>query len=70
MKPVLKPPRTTRLKLKYDELLSKLAFAVNLRCYIKRKRTKAEASAERKGKLDASATNARRKQKEAEIGRD
>ena len=26
-------PGTMRLKLKYDELLSKLAFKYNLRCY-------------------------------------
>jgi len=32
-KPVLKAPRTKRLKLKYDKLLSSFAFNFNLRLY-------------------------------------
>ena len=35
MKPELKPPEIKRLKLKYDELLSTLAFNFNLRRYTK-----------------------------------
>ena len=35
IKPKLKPPRTKRLKLDYDELLSNFAFKFNLRRYIK-----------------------------------
>ena len=35
VKPKLKPPGTKRLKLKYDEPLSKFAFKFNLRRYIK-----------------------------------
>jgi hypothetical protein len=34
MKPTLKVPGTKRLKLKYDEPLSKFAFTFNLRRYI------------------------------------
>jgi len=33
IKPMLKPPGTKRLKLKYDELLSNVAFKFNLRRY-------------------------------------
>ena len=33
MKHMLKPPKTKRLKLKYDELLSNFAFNFNLRRY-------------------------------------
>ena len=33
VKPVLKAPRTKRLKLKWDKLLSNVAFNFNLRCY-------------------------------------
>jgi hypothetical protein len=33
MKITLKAPGTKRLKLKYDKLLSSLAFNFNLRCY-------------------------------------
>ena len=35
IKPKLKPPGIKRLKLKYDELLSRFAFKFNLRRYIK-----------------------------------
>ena len=35
MKPILKPPRSKRLKLKYDVLLSYFAFKFNLRRYTK-----------------------------------
>jgi len=35
LKPILKAPGTKRLKLKYDQLLSNLAFNFNLRRYIK-----------------------------------
>jgi hypothetical protein len=35
MKPKLKAPGTKRLKLKYDNLLSSIAFKFNLRHYIK-----------------------------------
>jgi hypothetical protein len=35
MKPKSKPPGTKRLKLKYDEVLSNVAFNFNLRRYIK-----------------------------------
>ena len=34
IKPTLKAPRTKRLKLNYNELLSNVAFNVNLRRYI------------------------------------
>ena len=34
IKPTLKAPRTERLKLKYDDPLSKFAFKFNLRRYI------------------------------------
>ena len=34
IKPVLKAPGTTRLKLKYGKLLSSFAFKFNLRRYI------------------------------------
>jgi len=37
MKPMLKPPGTERLKLKYDELLSSFAFKFHLRRYTKDK---------------------------------
>jgi len=33
IKPILKPPGTKRLKLKYDKLLSNVAFNFNLRRY-------------------------------------
>jgi len=33
IKPTLMAPRTTRLKLKYDKLLSSVAFKFNLRSY-------------------------------------
>jgi len=33
MKPKLKPPRTKRLNLKHDGLLSNFGFKFNLRCY-------------------------------------
>jgi hypothetical protein len=35
MKPKLKAPRSKRLKLKYDDLLSNFAFKFNLRRYNK-----------------------------------
>jgi hypothetical protein len=35
MKPVLKAPGTSRLKLKYDEMLSIFGFSFNWRPYIK-----------------------------------
>jgi hypothetical protein len=35
IKPKLKPPRTIRLKLEYDGLLSNSDFKFNLRRYIK-----------------------------------
>jgi len=37
MRPKLKPPVSTSLKLKYDELLSNVAFKFNLRRYTKNK---------------------------------
>jgi hypothetical protein len=33
MKPALKPPRSKRLKLAYDKLLSNVAFKISLRLY-------------------------------------
>ena len=53
IKPTLKAPGTKRLKLKYDELLSNVAFKFNLRRYIEELAAKAHDRAAESATMDA-----------------